>query len=593
MVASRRSTRNKKAEGTSSPGAEETKEEKSQTNESSTCPACPKEPGDTEIDRDNWIRCDACKVWYHWACAGSREDSSTIDKWFCLECLKADPKRAITLKGPARKSDRKRPQRDYAGLNSSGVETDPERFIRMMEGKPIKADKFKRMNGADVSIEWLNEDETAMTEPIVVETPDGFGMKMPGSDFTVEDVVEDVGDAIPVDVIDVGTQSPCPGWNLGKWADYWALEPSARDKVRNVISLEVSGTPLADRILPPRLVREIDWVENFWPSTRKGKGHPYPKVQLYCLMGVASAWTDWHIDFAGSSVYYHIVSGKKVFYFIRPTPANLTAYERWSGSEIQGQVWLGDMVDEVIKVTLTEGNTMIIPTGWIHAVHTPEDTLVFGGNFLHSYNIATLPRKFRFPLFTKLCWYVADKYLRDLKASSGTIFPPRVAASLVKLADFLVSEVRKLEWGDDATKKTDAAAVAREFRWRLRLANGVASDDEDGGKAPTNGRNKSNKRKRQTSEETSTAEEYGPVRFKNFKPRRWDNIEQKTIPAESREVKCQRPSNDVEMSAWTEVEGDDTGSVVTTRHTMTKVRRTPEGVEREHIERVLEEWRFS
>lgn len=26
------------------------------------------------------------------------------------------------------------------------------------------------------------------------------------------------------------------------------------------------------------------------------------------------------------------------------------------------------MVDEVVKVTLYPGNTMIIPTGWIHAV---------------------------------------------------------------------------------------------------------------------------------------------------------------------------------------------------------------------------------
>lgn len=25
--------------------------------------------------------------------------------------------------------------------------------------------------------------------------------------------------------------------------------------------------------------------------------------------------------------------------------------------------------------------------GWIHAVYTPEDTLVFGGNILHSFNI--------------------------------------------------------------------------------------------------------------------------------------------------------------------------------------------------------------
>jgi len=58
----------------------------------------------------------------------------------------------------------------------------------------------------------------------------------------------------------------------------------------------------------------------------------------------------------------------QVFYFIKPTPANLAAYERWSGTEVQNHTWLGDMVDEVMKVTLVQGNTMIIPTGWIHAV---------------------------------------------------------------------------------------------------------------------------------------------------------------------------------------------------------------------------------
>lgn len=90
---------------------------------------------------------------------------------------------------------------------------------------------------------------------------------------------------------DVTTQSNCPGWTLRKWADYYNTEPSARDKIRNVISLEISGTTLADQVLPPRLVRELDWVEKYWPSTKKGRGHAYPKVQLYCLMGVADAWT--------------------------------------------------------------------------------------------------------------------------------------------------------------------------------------------------------------------------------------------------------------------------------------------------------------
>jgi F-box and leucine-rich repeat protein 10/11 len=34
------------------------------------------------------------------------------------------------------------------------------------------------------------------------------------------------------------------------------------------------------------------------------------------------------------------------------------------------------------------GDTFIIPTGWIHAVYTPVDSLVFGGNYLHAFDIA-------------------------------------------------------------------------------------------------------------------------------------------------------------------------------------------------------------
>ncbi len=30
---------------------------------------------------------------------------------------------------------------------------------------------------------------------------------------------------------------------------------------------------------------------------------------------------------------------------------------------------------------------VLVCVGWIHAVYTPEDTLVFGGNILHSFNI--------------------------------------------------------------------------------------------------------------------------------------------------------------------------------------------------------------
>jgi F-box/leucine-rich repeat protein 10/11 len=78
-------------------------------------------------------------------------------------------------------------------------------------------------------------------------------------------------------------------------------------------------------------------------------------------------------------------------------------------------------------VVLIEGDTMIIPAGYIHAVvsdpasyqnktdvqYTPMNSIVFGGNFVHSYDIPAqlrlrqieidtkVPQRFRFPLFDK------------------------------------------------------------------------------------------------------------------------------------------------------------------------------------------------
>lgn len=49
--------------------------------------------------------------------------------------------------------------------------------------------------------------------------------------------------------------------------------------------------------------------------------------------------------------------------------------------------FFGRIVNKCNRVELSPGMTFIIPSGWIHCVFTPEDSLVFGGNFLHSYSI--------------------------------------------------------------------------------------------------------------------------------------------------------------------------------------------------------------
>ncbi|KDR81408.1 hypothetical protein GALMADRAFT_59800 [Galerina marginata CBS 339.88] len=575
-----------------------------------TCPACT--PATKELmngsRKESWIECDNCNTWYHWRCAGNGEDVENIAKWYvyCPLCTTADPTRLMTLKAPARKSSRKRTQRDYANLNS-GLGSDPNRFLRMLESKEIKKDPFRRMTGAELDSAWLEDEGAgALTEPIIIEQPEGLGMKMPPRDLTVEHVAEYIGEDTPLEVIDVASQSTAPNWNLGKWADYVELEASKREKVLNVISLEISGTELANMILPPKIVRDLDWVENFWPSTRRGKNNTYPKVQLYCLMGVAGAWTDWHIDFAGSSVYYHILHGSKVFYFIRPTVANLAAYEKWSGSELQNQTWLGDMVDEVFKVELVEGNTMIIPTGWIHAVHTPIDTLVFGGNFLHSYEVATqlrvreieiatqVPKKFTFPMFTnRLCWYVGDKYLRDLKATSVGSFSPRVLNGILTLAEFLVTEARVLETGSETAKKEakesiptdrvkDGPAMARELRWRVKHAMGDTSDSEESA-GPRRKAMAGNKRRRVDEEETG--------HFRHFKPKAWDGVVATKEEETTEKERGRRPLESDDLSVgW---EGGDEGEEATVRRIVervVKVRRTGDGVERQRIERIVEAW---
>lgn len=114
--------------------------------------------------------------------------------------MEEKPSRTVTRKAPTRKSSRKRTQRDYANLDS-GVSFDRVRWARVLGEKETKGDPFRRMHGTELSLAWVEEDETAMREPIVIEKPDGLGMKMPSTDLTVDDVAELVGEDTPLEVI--------------------------------------------------------------------------------------------------------------------------------------------------------------------------------------------------------------------------------------------------------------------------------------------------------------------------------------------------------------------------------------------------------
>lgn len=433
---------------------------------SATCTACHFSRNSSSVDSENnstsWISCDACKAWFHFACAGfkSEREVRSVDKYRCRKC-KAEHGSTTYV----RKSSRAHSAIDYAGLNQGVIKTSDERpehhYIRpikdgvitflpenfpRMRPELVTADFFERGNGMKEPVvipaslnprprptgtedidpapsvveEWLSRN--AGLQRVLDDGQDALDMVMP-QNMTVRMVSELYGPEERVEVIDVKSQNgEGKKWNMRRWADYY--ESSKNKAVRNVISLEVSQSKLGRLIRRPKVVRDLDLQDSVWPQELQQKGE-YPRVQLYCLMSVADCFTDFHIDFGGSSVFYHILKGKKTFLFIPPKEKHLKKYEEWCKSPAQNWTFLADQTKECYRVDLAEGDTMLIPAGWIHAVWTPEDSLVIGGNFLSrmhygmQFRIAQtekatgVARKFRYPHFQKLHWYVALKYLHD------------------------------------------------------------------------------------------------------------------------------------------------------------------------------------
>ena len=142
---------------------------------------------------------------------------------FCPPCIASDSRRTITVKQPTRKSSRKRAPRDYASLHAgigvgvaspggllSDVVDGPGRWHALLREKEASGGivngsgmggVVRIMRGADVTREWLDTDETALREPVLVESPEGLGMEMPAPGLTVSDVADIVGPDTPVEVM--------------------------------------------------------------------------------------------------------------------------------------------------------------------------------------------------------------------------------------------------------------------------------------------------------------------------------------------------------------------------------------------------------
>eukprot|EP00501_MAST-03F_sp_TOSAG23-6_P000023 GSMAST32.ASY1.ANO1.24.1 assembled CDS len=287
---------------------------------------------------------------------------------------------------------------NYTDLDGGIPIFDSEKFRKILlnESSFSKHSVRQLHDGSTLTKQWISS-TNAFAEPFIVKRKQGLGLRVPNKPFSVKDVEKAVG------------------WTLGDWASYYGdfCPSKKRDRILNVISLEVSNSPLGQLIEPPSVVRDISFLYTSWPKSRIHSGD-FPRVQKYCLMSVAGSYTDFHIDFGGSSVWYHIIRGKKIFLMIPPTKSNLKKYEEWVQNEKQSEIFFADLCDDCFRVNVSVGNTLFLPSGWIHAV---SDSLVFGGNYIHAFALpkqlaisdledrTKLPQIFRFPSYRELHWY--------------------------------------------------------------------------------------------------------------------------------------------------------------------------------------------
>ncbi|CAK9435975.1 uncharacterized protein LODBEIA_P05690 [Lodderomyces beijingensis] len=403
------------------------------------CPICVGGEDPQESSQSvTWIQCSPCKQWFHALCLKIPEyEIGRFVSYHCAECTKQH--------GPSvlkRESKRARISIDYVALN----EGETIAINRSSHFQLPNFLQFQSQPDIDIREEISKQDvlSTRMNKPVLIPKAnlELVGMKLPleRSEITVDYIAKCCGDDTPVEVMDVvSQQGVSPSWKLKQWRDYFNTEEAHRDRIRNVISLEISKVDeLGTAFTRPQVVRDLDLVDKVWdPNDDQERS----KVTKYCLMSVKNCFTDFHIDFGGTSVYYAVLKGCKTFLMFPPTDENLELYTSWCLEPKQNFIWypdhtivkssgekIGKKKTQKIsprggfKVTLQPGDLFLIPSGWIHSVHTPQDSIVIGGNYLtlkdmkmqlKIYDVerkTKVPTKFRFPMFNKVIWQSAAYY---------------------------------------------------------------------------------------------------------------------------------------------------------------------------------------
>ncbi|CAG0896830.1 unnamed protein product [Cyprideis torosa] len=430
------------------------------------------------------VECDHCREWFHGSCIGLKEyDSFDIENYHCPRCT---PEVGPTIRRAVTNNHRHDAFDPEAA--SKPTQTGTPAFLEELQRRFFTdartSGTVRLVPASSFNEDWIERE--GFTQPVICPGPDkDLGLELPPSDISLKEIERDVGSSRPIDVIDVRRQHTLK-LEMKDFVDQ--VNDPKRKAVLNCISLEVSDSDLSEIVFPPAVTRSLSWAETVWPASCE---LDKPKVSKYCLISPAGSFTDFHIDFGGSSVWYQVLRGEKLFYLVSPTPSNLSMYARWCLSASRTEMFFADQADSCYRLKLSPGETLFLPSGWIHAVFTPVDSLAFGGNFLHSYSIplqlssyelegaCKTDEHLRFPKFETLNWFAASHLTNFVsrKNKAGA----RISDSFLTGLRALLAQLRVWMQEKDNPRTrlepipiSDPAKLLREFSKEIRHAERIS-----------------------------------------------------------------------------------------------------------------------
>lgn len=336
------------------------------------------------------------------------------------------------------------------------------------------------MRGQQLSVKELVI--SGFDKPILIETKDGLEVITPPG-FSLDTLQSHYPDNPSVEAIEVTRQVKVT-LKLKALLTHYTIFNSGRTDVFTA-KLDLAERPsLGDHFSPPRIVRKLSWVDQYWPNV------PFkPLLSKYLFLSMENAFTDFHIDLGGASAWYHVLQGEQVFYLIEPTRENLARFERWlrpgSGSSDSDSttsptttttsgpketMLFATTSERTYRSRVQAGETIFIPNGWIYAVLSPVDSITFGGFFLHSLSIAqqlaindflgtlNAPAQLAFPAYELTNWYAAPNILKLAKESFKNQPPKHLLEGIEALSEKLRQWLHKAKRGSGSSGGDDGSS---------------------------------------------------------------------------------------------------------------------------------------